>query len=76
LNQDLADQEKSALSREISGLLFTAEATALSIPNRARILCLRIKTHAHQFSSAHPPLLDFDLIWPDYDELQSLLNTD
>lgn len=65
--------EKSRLAREVSGLLFMAEATALNITNQARILCLKIKNHAHVASGANPPTLPSDPVWRDYDELESLL---
>jgi hypothetical protein len=69
----LPAQDKSRLSREIAGLMFTAEATALSINNHARILCLRIKTHAHNCATENPPKTPAEHLWQDYETLESLL---
>jgi hypothetical protein len=64
--------EKARLGREISGLLFAAEATAMNMTNYARIVCLKIKNHAHVCSGARPPDSPADA-WENYDELEALL---
>jgi hypothetical protein len=73
LQPRLPTSEKSRLAREISGLIFTAEATALNITNRARILCLRIKTHAHITASGDLHAKPIESLWNEYRELESLL---
>jgi hypothetical protein len=74
LMQPLCDQiDKARLAREIAGRLFESEAHA-ALSNQARILFLRIKTHAHLASLPDPPskILGAD-IWQDYGDLESLL---
>jgi hypothetical protein len=73
LQSNLPLPQKTRFSREISGLLFMAEATALDISNRARLLCLRIKTHAYHCETGHPPKTRAEDLWEVYQELRSLL---
>jgi hypothetical protein len=74
LQSELPFPEKTRLSRAISGLLFIAEATAFAISNRARLLCLRIKTHAYFCETGRPPTTRAEDLWEAYQELQSLLH--
>jgi len=72
LQAALPAPERSQIAREIAGLLFTAEANIIA-PNRARILFLRLRTHAHLFSQPNPPMSRFDTVWTSYDELEALV---
>ena len=73
LEPGLTPQEKARLAREISGLIFAAEATALNITNPGRIVCLRIKTHAYLCTTVNPPRTPPECVWTDYRQLETLL---
>ena len=71
---DLPLEEKRRLAREIAGHLFCAEVYAF-LSNRARILFLRLRTHAHVSAQLDPPLSRNEpSIWTFYDELESILS--
>jgi hypothetical protein len=71
---NLPAAEKSALAREIAGLLFHAEVNGI-VSNRTRILLFRLRTHAHLAATAPsgPPADRTKTLWADYQELESVL---
>jgi hypothetical protein len=50
LDESLSTEAKNKLAREIAGVLFSAEATSI-LSNRARLLFLKLRTHAHLVAS-------------------------
>ena len=73
INPLSAPDEKLRLAREIEGALFSAEST-MRVSNRARILFLRLRTHAHLAAlRGAKGLRNNGTTWIDYDELELLV---
>ena len=73
LTAQIEPDEKLRLAREIEGSLFYAEST-IRVANRARILFLRLRTHAHLAALRGPNgLRNNATTWMDYDELDLLV---
>ena len=74
INPQSAPDEKLRLAREIEGALFSAEST-IRVTNRARILFLRLRTHAHLAAlRGVKGLRNNGTTWMDYDELELLVH--
>lgn len=73
LNPETEPDEKLRLAREIEGALFYAESN-MRVSNRARLLFLRLRTHAHHAALRGPNgLRNNATTWMDYDELELLV---